>query len=41
LIHGLVSGKKKGDTEYGLGWIPFGGYVKILGMIDERWIRSK
>lgn len=27
--------KKKGDTEYGLGWIPFGGYVKIAGMIDE------
>ncbi len=26
---------KKGDTEYGLGWIPFGGYVKISGMIDE------
>ncbi|WP_204268863.1 site-2 protease family protein, partial [Escherichia coli] len=22
-------------TEYGLGWIPFGGYVKIAGMIDE------
>ncbi len=27
--------KKIGDTEYGLGWIPFGGYVKIAGMIDE------
>ena len=26
---------KKGETEYGLGWIPFGGYVKISGMIDE------
>ena len=26
---------KKGDTEYGLGWFPFGGYVKIEGMIDE------
>lgn len=26
---------KKGDTEYGIGWIPFGGYVKISGMIDE------
>lgn len=26
---------KKGDTEYGIGWIPFGGYVKIAGMIDE------
>src|SRR6187551_964167 len=27
--------KKKGETEYGLGWIPLGGYVKIAGMIDE------
>ena len=27
--------KKIGQTEYGLGWIPFGGYVKISGMIDE------
>ncbi len=26
---------KKGDTEYGLGAIPLGGYVKISGMIDE------
>lgn len=26
---------KKGETEYGLGWVPFGGYVKISGMIDE------
>ncbi len=26
---------KKGDTEYGIGWLPFGGYVKIAGMIDE------
>jgi len=27
--------KKKGDTEYGIGWVPLGGYVKISGMIDE------
>lgn len=27
--------KKIGDTEWGIGWIPFGGYVKISGMIDE------
>src|SRR5678815_4817666 len=27
--------KKIGDTIYGIGWIPFGGYVKISGMIDE------
>ena len=26
---------KRGETEYGIGWIPFGGYVKIAGMIDE------
>ena len=27
--------KKIGDTEWGIGWIPFGGYVKIAGMVDE------
>ncbi len=27
--------KKIGDTEYGMGWLPLGGYVKISGMIDE------
>lgn len=26
---------KKSDTEYSLGWLPLGGYVKIAGMIDE------
>ena len=26
---------KRGDTEYGIGWLPLGGYVKISGMIDE------
>ena len=26
---------KRGETEYGLGWVPLGGYVKIAGMIDE------
>ena len=26
---------KNSDTEYGIGWIPLGGYVKIAGMIDE------
>lgn len=25
----------KGETEYGVGWLPLGGYVKISGMIDE------
>lgn len=27
--------KKIGETEYGIGWLPVGGYVKIAGMIDE------
>src|SRR5665811_851244 len=26
---------KKGETEYGIGWLPLGGYVKISGMMDE------
>jgi regulator of sigma E protease len=28
--------KKIGDTEYGIGWFPFGGYVSIAGMVDEQ-----
>src|SRR6266446_7876553 len=27
--------KKIGDTVYGIGWLPLGGYVKISGMVDE------
>lgn len=27
--------KKVGDTEWGIGWLPLGGYVKISGMVDE------
>jgi regulator of sigma E protease len=27
--------KKIGETEWGVGWLPLGGYVKIAGMIDE------
>jgi regulator of sigma E protease len=27
--------RKVGDTEYGVGWLPLGGYVKISGMVDE------
>ena len=27
------------DTEYGIGWLPLGGYVKIAG--TSRWIRSR
>lgn len=26
---------QRGETEYGLGWLPLGGYVKIAGMVDE------
>lgn len=26
---------KKGETEYGIGWLPLGGYCKISGMVDE------
>lgn len=27
--------RKVGETEYGIGWLPLGGYVKIAGMVDE------
>ena len=27
--------KKIGETVYGIGWLPLGGYVKISGMVDE------
>ena len=27
--------KKIGETVYGIGWLPLGGYVKIAGMVDE------
>jgi regulator of sigma E protease len=33
--------KKIGETEYGIGWLPLGGYVKISGMIDEVWTKNK
>jgi len=32
---------KYGETEYGMGWIPLGGYVKIAGMIDESMDREQ
>ena len=28
-------GKKIGDTDYCVSWVPIGGYVKIAGMVDE------
>jgi regulator of sigma E protease len=35
LLNFSIFKKKIGETEYGLGWFPLGGYVKIAGMIDE------
>jgi len=32
---------KKGDTTYGIGWLPIGGYVKIAGMVDESMDREQ
>ncbi|GIV33126.1 MAG: zinc metalloprotease [Chitinophagales bacterium] len=32
--------RRVGDTEYGIGWFPLGGYVKISGMIDESLDKS-
>lgn len=32
---------KVGETEYGVGWLPLGGYVKISGMIDESMDREQ
>jgi len=32
---------RKGETEYGMGWLPLGGYVKISGMIDESMDREQ
>ena len=34
-IKGALWQKKIGETVYGIGWLPLGGYVKIAGMIDE------
>lgn len=33
--------KKIGETDFGIGWIPLGGYVKIAGMIDESMDRAQ
>jgi regulator of sigma E protease len=33
--------RKIGETEYGIGWIPLGGYTKISGMIDESMDREQ
>jgi regulator of sigma E protease len=35
LLNFALFKKKKGDTEFGIGWFPFGGYVQIDGMMDE------
>ena len=31
----LFPSLKKSETEYGIGWLPLGGYCKICGMVDE------
>src|ERR1700740_1684226 len=36
LLNFSIFKKKIGDTVYGLGWFPFGGYVQIAGMVDEQ-----
>lgn len=33
--------KKIGETTYGIGWLPLGGYVKISGMVDESMDREQ
>jgi len=33
--------KKIGETEYGIGWLPLGGYVKIAGMLDESFDKEQ
>lgn len=35
LLNFALFKKRKGDTEFGIGWFPFGGYVQIDGMMDE------
>ncbi len=35
LLNFALFKKKIGETEYGIGWFPLGGYVKIAGMVDE------
>ncbi len=35
ILNFAIFKKKAGDTEYGIGWFPLGGYVKIAGMVDE------
>ncbi len=35
LPFGSLFKKQIGETEYGIGWLPLGGYVKIAGMVDE------
>lgn len=36
-----VAKKKIGETVYGIGWLPLGGYVKISGMVDESMDKSQ
>jgi regulator of sigma E protease len=40
MLNFAILKKKIGDTEYGIGWFPFGGYVQIAGMVDEQMDKS-
>jgi regulator of sigma E protease len=40
ILNFAIFKKKIGDTEYGIGWFPFGGYVQIAGMVDEQMDKS-
>lgn len=40
LLNFAILKKKIGDTEYGIGWFPLGGYVQIAGMVDEQMDKS-
>ena len=40
-LDGALFKHKVGETEYGIGWLPLGGYVKIAGMMDESFDKEQ
>ena len=40
-FEGSLFKHKIGETEYGIGWLPLGGYVKIAGMMDESFDKEQ
>lgn len=40
-FEGSLFKHKVGETEYGIGWLPLGGYVKIAGMMDESFDKEQ